>query len=156
MDFTINCFCGCPGTAPAGGQGLMVVTGATYAAWQAVVANFTGITCPTCGCTQRLADGGLNSIISTDTAEPRIDSLTVVTGPAAGGTAVTINGHRLNTAGLVVKFGGVTAANLRAQTNGSCTVDTPAHAAGAVNVTVQNTNGQRALGGSLTSGFTYT
>jgi len=88
--------------------------------------------------------------------KPRIDNLSIGTGPHAGGTAVTVNGHRLDTPGLVVMFGGVPGLNLRSQSIGSCTVDSPAHAIGTVDVTVQGVNGRRANGGALPGGFVYT
>jgi hypothetical protein len=155
MDFIVNCFCDCPGSAPSGGQGQIIVTGGDLAAWRAIAANVTEILCGACGCTQRLADG-VTQIDALDTAAPRIDSIDVATGTSAGGTVVVVTGHRLDTPGLVVKFDGVLATGLRDQSDANCTVDTPAHAAGTVDVTVENDNGQRLSGGALTGGFVYT
>jgi IPT/TIG domain-containing protein len=125
VDFTINCLCGCPGAAPAGGQGLIVVTGGDYSAWQAAAPRITNVSCPSCGCTQNPVDSGSGSIIGSDTGRPRIDSISVVTGPVAGGTSVTLTGHRLNTAGLTVSFGGVPGTGLTAQSSRNCTITTP-------------------------------
>ena len=71
-------------------------------------------------------------------------------GPAAGGTAVTITGTNF-AAGATVTFGGAAATNVVVVSGTQITATTPAHAAGAVTVTV-TVSGQS---GSLTNGFTY-
>ncbi len=59
-------------------------------------------------------------------------------GPAAGGTNVTISGTNFET-GISVKFDGLDATNIViAPDNNSLTADTPAHAAGTVDVMVTN------------------
>jgi hypothetical protein len=82
---------------------------------------------------------------------PTITSIDPSTGPAAGGTPVTITGTFFGGPGTTVKFDGV----LVAVTGGSSTslqVTTPAHAAGAVDVVVTNPDNQFATSGG---GFTY-
>lgn len=73
-------------------------------------------------------------------------------GPISGGTAVTITGTGfLN--GATVSLGGTSATGITVVSSTSITATTPAHAAGAVNVVVTNTDTQS---GTLTNGFTYT
>ena len=72
-------------------------------------------------------------------------------GSTAGGTAVTITGTNF-VAGATVTFGGTAATNVVVVSSTSITATTPAHAAGAVTVTVSNPGGQS---GSLANGFTY-
>jgi hypothetical protein len=87
-------------------------------------------------------------------APPSVTVTSVVpsTGSSLGGTAVTINGTGFN-AGATVTFGGTSATAVVRVSSTKLTAVTPAHAAGAVNVIVTNTN---ASTGTLTNGFTYT
>ena len=71
-------------------------------------------------------------------------------GSTTGGTAVTITGTNF-AAGATVTFGGTAATNVVVVSGTQITATTPAHAAGAVTVTV-TVNGQS---GSLSNGFTY-
>jgi hypothetical protein len=87
---------------------------------------------------------------------PKITSIDPATGPAAGGTTVTIQGLNLDSPGVVVKFDGVDATNLQNITDTSLQCDTPAHAAGTVDVTVENTAGSWTGQNVLTDGFEYT
>ena len=64
---------------------------------------------------------------------------------------MTITGTNF-AAGATVTFGGTAATNVVVVSSTSITATTPAHAAGAVTVTVTNPGGQS---GSLASGFTY-
>jgi len=82
---------------------------------------------------------------------PTIISITPNTGTANGGTPVTIAGTGF-LAGATVSFGGTAATNVVVNST-SITATTPAHAAGAVNVVVTNTDNQ-----SVTSanGYTFT
>jgi hypothetical protein len=69
-----------------------------------------------------------------------VSSLSPVSGLAAGGTAVTINGTGLlGTKG--VKFDTVQATNVKVVSDTKVTCVTPPHAVGAVNVTVQDASG---------------
>ena len=86
---------------------------------------------------------------ATNTA-PQVQGVSPSSGPAAGGTAVTISGSGFTT-GATVTFGGTSAS---ATVVGSTTINAiaPAHASGAVNVVVTNPGGQSA---TLTNGYTY-
>jgi hypothetical protein len=83
---------------------------------------------------------------------PTVAAVSPNSGPAAGGTAVTINGTNF-VSGATVTFGGAIASNVNVTSSTSLTAVTPAHSAGAVNVVVVNPDGQS---GTLTGGFTYT
>jgi len=73
-------------------------------------------------------------------APPVIDAITPITGPAAGGTGVTLTGSGFSgTTG--VTFGGTAATGLIVNDPGTVTCITPAHAAGAVPVVLQNPRG---------------
>jgi hypothetical protein len=82
---------------------------------------------------------------------PTVSSISPNNGPTAGGTAVTISGSNFAT-GATVTIGGAAATNVVVVSGTQITAKTPAHAAGAVTVTV-TVNGQA---GSLANGFTYT
>jgi len=90
--------------------------------------------------------------IQNDDAAPAlaIDNVTQASGPEGGGTSVTITGSGFN-AGATVTFGGTAATNVVVSAN-SITATTPAHSPGAVDVTVRNSDGQRA---TSTGAFTY-
>ncbi|MEW1657831.1 IPT/TIG domain-containing protein [Streptomyces sp. NPDC093707] len=79
-----------------------------------------------------------------------IAGISPATGPAAGGTVVTITGTNLDGVASV-KFGSTAGTNLKVLTAGRLQVTTPAGAAGAVNVVV----GDEAGAVSKTGGFTY-
>ncbi len=83
-------------------------------------------------------------------AVPTVTSVSPNSGSTAGGTAVTITGTNFAT-GSTVTFGGTAATNVVVVSGTMITATTPAHAAGAVTVTV-TVNGQS---GSLISAFTY-
>lgn len=79
-----------------------------------------------------------------------IASISPATGPAAGGTVVTITGTNLD--GVAdVKFGSTAGTNLKVLSAGRLQVTTPAGAAGAVSVVV----GDDAGSVTKNSGFTY-
>ena len=79
---------------------------------------------------------------------PAITSIEPVTGPMAGGTAVTIAGTALDQ-GCMASFDGIAASTTF--TNGTLVATTPAHPPGAVDVTVNCASGTATLPG----GFTY-
>lgn len=83
---------------------------------------------------------------------PGITSIAPSTGSTGGGTAVTITGTGF-LSGVTVNIGGSAATNVTLVSSTSITATTPAHAAGAVNVVVANTDAQN---NTLTNGFTYT
>jgi hypothetical protein len=86
---------------------------------------------------------------STSTATPSVSSLAPTTGPAAGGTPVTISGTNL--AGGTVNFGSTPATGVSC-TAGSCAATAPA-GTGTVNVTVTTTAGTSAT--SSADQFSY-
>jgi len=79
-----------------------------------------------------------------------ISGVSPVSGSTLGGTAVTITGQGFQS-GATVSFGG-TAAKVNSVNATSIAAVTPAHAAGAVNVTVTNSTG---TGATRSSAFTY-
>lgn len=71
---------------------------------------------------------------------PTVASASVVTGTTAGGTAVTLTGTNL--LGVTgVTFGGTAATSVRATSDTTVTLVTPAHASGAVAMVVTTTSG---------------
>ena len=83
---------------------------------------------------------------------PTVTSISPTSGTTAGGTAVSITGTGF-LAGATVKLGGTSATGVTVVNSTTITATTPAHAAGAVNVVVTNTDAQS---GTLTNGYTYT
>ena len=88
----------------------------------------------------------------TSVTAPTVSGVSPNTGPAAGGTGVTITGTNF-AAGATVTLGGTAATNVVVVSATQITATTPAHAAGAVTVTVTNPDTQS---GSLANGFTFT
>ena len=82
---------------------------------------------------------------------PTITSISPSSGPAAGGTGVTITGTAFVT-GATVTIGGTAATNVTVVSATSITATTPSGAAGAKSVVVTNPD---TLYGSLANGFTY-
>jgi hypothetical protein len=88
------------------------------------------------------------------TAIPTPLTVTSVTPPAGkttGGKAVTVHGTGF-VSGATLTFGGAAATNVVVVNSTTITAKTPAHAGGAVNVTVTNPSSQSA---TLTNGYTY-
>src|SRR3989449_8101734 len=81
-----------------------------------------------------------------------VSALSPSSGTSSGGTAVTLTGTGF-AAGATVSLGGTAATNVTVVSSTSLTATTAAHAAGAVNVVVTNSDGQS---GTLTGGYTYT
>jgi hypothetical protein len=73
-------------------------------------------------------------------ATPEVDSIAPTTGPAGGGTGVTIRGSGL-IGSTGVTFGGTAATGFIVNSDATVTCITPAHAAGAVPVIVLNPRG---------------
>lgn len=82
---------------------------------------------------------------------PTVTSVLPVSGTASGGTAITISGANFVT-GAKVTLGATAATGITVVDSSTITATTPAHAAGAVNVTVTNSDGQSA---TLASSYTY-
>jgi len=93
----------------------------------------------------------LSFVIGSATAAATVSSVSPNSGAVGGGTSVTITGTKF-ASGATVTFGGTAATNVVVASSTSITARTPAHAAGAVNVTVTNSGTQ---GGTLTNGYTY-
>jgi hypothetical protein len=83
---------------------------------------------------------------------PTVTSFTPTSGPATGGTVVTINGTNFAT-GATVRFGGVLASGITLVSSTQLRATTPAGSAGAKSVQVTNTSGQSATAAAQ---FTYT
>jgi hypothetical protein len=82
--------------------------------------------------------GGTSEIVSADKykATPTIASISPTSGPAAGGTSVTVSGTGFATGSSATsfKFGTTKAKSVECSSSTSCTVVAPAHAAGTVDV----------------------
>jgi hypothetical protein len=83
---------------------------------------------------------------------PTVAAVCPGAGSTDGGTPVTITGSGFMT-GATVSFGGVLATNVAVSSSTTMTAVVPAHAVGAVDVVVTNSDTQS---GTLTNGFTYT
>jgi len=83
---------------------------------------------------------------------PTVSAISPNTGTANGGTAVTVTGTGF-LSGATVTIGGTAATGVTVVSSTSITAKTPAHAAGAADVVVKNTNNQV---GTLSGGYTYT
>ena len=82
---------------------------------------------------------------------PSVSSVTPVSGPTTGGTAITITGANF-VAGATVTLSGNAATAVTVVSGTKITATTPAGAAGAVSVKVTNIDGQNA---TLANSFTY-
>jgi hypothetical protein len=101
---------------------------------------------------QRTASNVLDRFVSgVATPSPTVTGISPASGLTTGGTTVTISGTNFG-AGATVKLGGTSATNVSVVNSTTITARTPAHAAGAVNVMVTNTDGRN---GTLSGGFTY-
>jgi hypothetical protein len=89
-------------------------------------------------------------VLSYVPAAPTFSSCVPNTGPAAGGTSVTITGANFS-AITSITFGGTAATSVVTVNTTTATCTTPAHVAGLVNIVVTNANGS-ATG---TNAFTY-
>lgn len=85
------------------------------------------------------------------TSSLTLGSVSPISGPAAGGTQVTITGTNFQ-AGVGVTFGGLAATSVEVTSSTTIEATTPAHTAGDIGVTVTNSDGQSA---TLSSGYAY-
>lgn len=85
------------------------------------------------------------------TATFSVNSVSPISGPAAGGTTVTISGSGFQT-GASVNFGGLGATSVSLTNSSTLVAVTPVHSSASVTVTVTNPSGASA---TLPSGFTY-
>jgi hypothetical protein len=89
---------------------------------------------------------------SSSNPAPKVSAISPNTGVATGGTAVTITGTGFQS-GAAVTIGGTAATSVTIVSSTSITAKTPAHAAGAGDVVVKNTDNQA---GALSGGYTFT
>ena len=138
-----------PNSGPSAGGTAVTLTGTDFttgatvtfggvAATNVIVANATTITLTTpahsAGAVTVVVtnpDGQVASVPNgfTFVAPPTVTTVSPVSGPSAGGTAVTLTGTDFTT-GATVTFGGVAATNVMVVSATSITLTTPAHAAG--------------------------
>ena len=142
--------------------GASSVTVGGKAATSVVVVNATTITAMTPSGTVGAQDvavttsGGIATAPSAFTyvaAAPTIASVSPTSGPALGGTAITITGTNL-TGATSVTVGGVAATNVVIVSATSITTKTPAGTAGAKDVSVTTAGGTVTLTGAFTYGIT--
>ncbi len=144
-----------PAAGPLAGNGMVTITGTGFQPGAAV--TFDGVAAPDASVVNdttisatppdHIAGAVAVAITNPDTqvgalangftyvAAPTIASLGQTTGPAAGGTAVTITGTNL-TGVTAVAFGGVAATGVSATNDTTVVATTPAHAVGSVDVAV--------------------
>ena len=82
---------------------------------------------------------------------PTLSSVSPASGPAEGGTVLTLTGTQF-VAGATVSIGGVSATNVSVTSSTSITATAPAHEPGQVSVTVTNPDSGSA---TLVNGYTY-
>jgi hypothetical protein len=93
---------------------------------------------------------GFNATIAPASA-PLISKVSPNSGPTSGGTLVTITGSNFG-AGAAVLFGGIASPSATVSSSTQIQAVTPADIAGAVNVTVRNSNGESSV---LSNSFAY-
>jgi hypothetical protein len=162
-----------PNKGPAIGGQAVVITGVDFAsvgtttvtfggaaATNVVVVNASAITCDTPALVVGPVDVVVTNDFGSDTLpngytyvnEPLVTGIAPAHGPVAGGTSVTISGdYFTSTADTTVAIGGTAALNVVVLNNTTITCTTPAHAAGASDVSVTTSNGT----GTLPAGFTF-
>jgi Tol biopolymer transport system component len=158
-----------PNTGPATGGTAITLTGTNFvsgatvtvggtAATGVTVVNATTITATTPAGSAGAATvavtttGGTGSLASAFTylAAPTVTGVAPNTGPATGGTAITLTGTNF-VSGATVTVGGTAATGVTVVNATTITATTPAGSAGAATVAVTTTGGT----GSLASAFTY-
>ena len=164
-----------PATGTAAGGTAVTVTGTGFLAGATVSiggAAATGVTVSSStsikATTAAHATGAVNVVVTNSDTQsgtltqgftytavpnpaPTVAAISPTSGTNAGGTAVTITGTGFLT-GATVSLGGTAATGVTVASSTSITATAPAHAAGAVNVVVTNTDGQK---GTLANGYTY-
>ena len=97
------------------------------------------------------ASTSLAGAFSFGTTSLKVSAVSPISGPADGGTTVTISGADFQS-GASVTIGGLPAASVTVSNSTTIEAVTPAHASGAAEVTVTNSSGDSA---ALPSGFTF-
>ena len=97
------------------------------------------------------ASSTLTSGFTFGTSSLTVSSVSPISGPAAGGTTVTISGANFQT-GVSVTFGGLAATSVSLSNSSTIVAVTPAHSSGSVDISVTNSNGQSV---ALASGFAF-
>ncbi|MHC5021548.1 MAG: IPT/TIG domain-containing protein, partial [Planctomycetota bacterium] len=108
------------------------------------------VACAALGCTE----GDDTTVVQqVNAAPPTVTGIVPSSGPAAGGTTLTLSGSAF-VSGATVEIGGTTvpAGNVTFVSSVELTVVTPAGTPGPALVTVTNPNGEA---GALVGGFTY-
>jgi hypothetical protein len=82
---------------------------------------------------------------------PLLSTVSPISGPTAGGTAVKLTGQNFSP-GATVAFGGAAATSVVVVSGSQITAKAPSHAQGSVNVVVTNRGGRSA---TLANGFTF-
>src|SRR5215831_8601935 len=162
-----------PSSGPAAGGTAITINGTNFASGATVTLGGTGATnvvvvsnSQITATTAAHAAGAVNVVVTNSDgqsgtlangytyqgAAPTVTGVSPSSGPAAGGTAITINGTNF-ASGATVTLGGTAATNVVVVSASQITATTAAHAAGVVNVVVTNSDGQS---GTLTNGYTYT
>jgi hypothetical protein len=94
---------------------------------------------------------GDNCVNVSTNLPPAVTAVSPVSGSTSGGTVITLSGTDFT--GSTVTVGGVAATNVAFQGTTGITATAPAHAAGAADIIVTNSDGQKV---TKTGGFTYT
>jgi len=159
-----------PGNGPEAGNTPVTITGRNFAdgavvkfgtvsATNVTVVSDTEITCKSPAGTGTVAISvtvGTKSASNADafvygTLPVTVTTVDPASGPIAGGTSVTITGTNF-ASGATVKFGTASATGVTVNSDTQITCTSPAVAAGAVDVTVTNSD---STNGKKTAGFTY-
>jgi len=82
---------------------------------------YAALHCPVCGATYQVVDDGTpveqgGIVTKQNVSRPRIDSISVTTGPREGGNALVITGSALDVGGLKVRFAGIEAQTVDSRT----------------------------------------
>lgn len=158
-----------PAAGPsAGGQAVSIggtnfVPGLTTVSFGGAAATVNAVTSTSLSVTTPPhAAGGVSVVVTTPggTATtgyayhdpPTVTGVSPSSGPTQGGQTVTITGTNFVSGSTTVSFGGVAGTNVTVSSPTSLTVDTPAHATGAVEVVVTTPGGSDAD----TNTYTYT
>jgi fibronectin type 3 domain-containing protein len=127
----------------------VAISGAIYGAYNATAPGSYTFQSTINGCTSAMSEPWV--LVSGCVAAPAVVSIFPVSGPAAGGTAVTIRGT-LFLGGATVTIGGVPATGVVVVNSTTITATTGAHAGATVDVKVTNANN---MAGTKRTAFTY-